>query len=568
MQLPSAIAALIISLPLAAQAWPTFFSAYEDGLAAQGRGEHALAARAFARAIALNPRPGKGVRTYGLNFLPVYHPYLRLAEVQLALGDLDAAEGALKQSGALGGEPQAEREVLGARLRTLREARAKAAPVVQERPPAERLPEQSPALPAAMPLAGPSPSPGTTAPVPDPPRLPTGSGQVEVKTSQPTHLAQPAPTNSPVKPAAPNFVPVPIGAGEPGNVPQASTGGSPPSAASPVRSRATWAWLAGGGLAFTLGGAALLRRRRKPAEPSATLFLERTAPSPATPFPVGPPTQAGHTGDPNLTRSFGPFVPSKVLGQGGCATAYFGQHRDTGAEVAIKVPHRHLLQDGEFKARFHREASLGALLHHPRIVPILDPGPLDGDPWLAMPFIHGMTLDLYLAQQGRLGVAEAISIACDINDAISFAHSKGVVHRDLKPGNVMMTPDGAIVMDFGIARVLDVAMTVSTMFIGTPQYSAPECVVTTRVGPPADRYALGIMLFEFLAGRPPFTGESPFQILEAQRSAPLPDLAVECPQVPPRLHRLIQRLCAKSPDERPEDGETRIILEELRLQHS
>jgi serine/threonine protein kinase len=130
-----------------------------------------------------------------------------------------------------------------------------------------------------------------------------------------------------------------------------------------------------------------------------------------------------------------------------------------------------------------------------------------------------------------------------------------------------MTPDGAIVMDFGIARVLDVAMTVSTMFIGTPQYSAPECVMTTRVGPPADRYALGIMLFEFLAGRPPFTGESPFQILEAQRSAPLPDLALECPLVPPRLLRLIQRLCAKSPEERPEDGETRIILEELKKEY-
>jgi serine/threonine-protein kinase len=297
------------------------------------------------------------------------------------------------------------------------------------------------------------------------------------------------------------------------------------------------------------------------------LYLERTLPSPSSPFLVGPPTQAGHSGEPYLTRAFGPFVPIKVLGQGGCATAYFGQHRDTGAEVAIKVPHRHLLQDGEFKARFHREASLGSLLHHPRIVPILDPGPLDGDPWLAMPFIHGMTLDLYLAQKGRLEIPEAISIACDINDAISFAHSKGVVHRDLKPGNIMMTRDGAIVMDFGIARVLDVAMTVSTMFIGTPQYSAPECVLTTRVGPPADRYALGIMLFEFLAGKPPFTGESPFQILEAQRSAPLPDLAAECPQVPVRLHRLIQRLCAKSPEERPEDGETRIILEELKQEH-
>lgn len=565
MNLPGAIAALLVSLPLAAQAWPTFFSAYEDGLAAQGRGEHALSARAFARAIALNPHAGKGVRTYGLNFLPAYHPYLRLAEVQLALGDLESAEAALKQSAAMGGEPQAEREALAGKLRSQREARAKAAQAIQERPLAERPAEKSPSLPAAMPAAGPVPS--TSALAPDPLRLPAGSRPTDGKTSQPTHRLQPAPTNSPVKPAPAEFVPVPIGSGAPGNSPQATTEGPAPIAASPARSWAPWAWLAGGGLAFVIGGATLLRRRRKRVPSPATLLVPAPAPSSVSPFPLGPPTQAGNTGDPNLARAFGPFLPSKVLGQGGCATAYFGHHQDTGAEVAIKVPHRHLLQDGEFKARFHREASLGALLHHPRIVPILDPGPQDGDPWLAMPFIHGMTLDLYLAQKGRLEIPETLSIACDINDAISFAHSKGIVHRDLKPGNIMMTPEGAIVMDFGIARVLDVAMTVSTMFIGTPQYSAPECVITTRVGPPADRYALGIMLFEFLAGRPPFTGESPFQILEAQRSAPLPDLAAECPLVPPRLLRLIQRLCAKSPEERPEDGETRIILEELKKQY-
>src|SRR5664279_4560753 len=120
MNLPGTLAALLISLPLAGQAWPTFFSAYEDGLAAQGRGEHALAARAFARAIALNPHAGKGVRTYGLNFLATYHPYLRLAEVQCALGDLDAAGAALQQSAAMGGEPPAEREALVGKLRALR----------------------------------------------------------------------------------------------------------------------------------------------------------------------------------------------------------------------------------------------------------------------------------------------------------------------------------------------------------------------------------------------------------------------------------------------------------------
>jgi serine/threonine-protein kinase len=232
--------------------------------------------------------------------------------------------------------------------------------------------------------------------------------------------------------------------------------------------------------------------------------------------------------------------------------------------VAIKVPHRHLLQDEEFKARFHREASLGALLNHPRIVPILDPGPQEGDPWLVMPFIHGLTLDVHLERTGRLRPPEAIRLGSEINDAISFAHSRGIVHRDLKPGNIMLTPQGAMVMDFGIARVLDTTLTVSSMFMGTPRYSAPECVLSPRVGPAADRYALGILLFECLAGRPPFQGDSPFQVLDAHRSEPLPDLAALCPGVPPALHRLIQRLCAKTPEERPEDGETQAILDQLR----
>ena len=115
--------------------------------------------------------------------------------------------------------------------------------------------------------------------------------------------------------------------------------------------------------------------------------------------------------------------------------------------------------------------------------------------------------------------------------------------------------------------MLDGAFTVSTMFMGTPLYCAPESILTPRVGPPADRYALGIMLYEFLAGTTPFHGESPFQILEAQRSQALPDLATDRPELPPRLLRLLQRLCAKAPEDRPEDGETQIILKELRTEY-
>jgi len=123
------------------------------------------------------------------------------------------------------------------------------------------------------------------------------------------------------------------------------------------------------------------------------------------------------------------------------------------------------------------------------------------------------------------------------------------------------------VMDFGIARVLDTRMTATSTFIGTPTYSAPESIVNPRVGPPADRYALGIILFEMLAGHPPFGGDTSFQILDAQRNQPLPDLAALRSGTPPRLLRLVQRLCAKNPEERPEDGETLTILASLKIEH-
>jgi Protein kinase domain len=564
----STAALLIASLPVAAQSWPTFYSAYEDGLAAQTRGDHAMAVRAFARAASLNSSPGRRVRTYGMNFLPTYYPYLRLAESAIAVGDLESAETALKQSASLGVEPQEERAALSGKVRVIKEARNRVASEPGESPNLNRASDKEPAKLSAPPSNAPVQSGGVPHPVPN---LSQPSTDLVKPLSIP--LAEVPVTKSSRNDANPLGKPVPS---EPPSVVSATALKTPsPDAPVPVvadsnrmpGTRARWIWLSGSGVMLALAGAFALRRKRKVAAVPTTLVLGSGSQTLGVPFSDPDARNIEIARDPNLGRIYGPYLPIEVLGQGGCATTYFGHHPETGEEVAIKVPHRHLLQDSDFKARFHREASLGALLHHPRIVPILDPGPTEGDPWLAMPFIRGLTLDQYLAKKGPLEVSEAIGIACDISEAIGFAHSKGIVHRDLKPANVMMTGAGAIVMDFGIARVLDGAMTVSTMFLGTPLYSAPECVLTPRVGPPADRYALGIMLFEFLAGEPPFNGESPFQILEAQRSQPLPDLPAHCGTVPPRLLRLIQRLCAKSPEERPEDGETSIILNELRLEH-
>jgi len=275
--------------------------------------------------------------------------------------------------------------------------------------------------------------------------------------------------------------------------------------------------------------------------------------------PVPAPPPGPDDGDPNLGRSFGPFIALAVLGRGGNATAYRGRCRETGREVALKVPHPHLARDPDFLARFRREAALGSLLDHPRIVRILDPGPPEGPPWLAMPFVPGTTLEARL-RQGPLPLAEALRVAEEVAEAMAYAHAQGVVHRDLKPANIMLAESGAVVMDLGIARLQGSGKQTS-VFVGTPTYSAPESVARPSVGPAADRYALGLVLFEMLAGHPPFQGDNPFQVFEAHRFDPLPDLEALRPGIPPALVDLVGRLCAKEPEARPGDRE---VLEALR----
>ena len=525
MRLPRAALLCVVASSLGlAQSWSTFFSAYEDGLEAQHRGDHRLAIKAFNRAISLAPDPGNRVKTYGLNFLPTYYPYLRLAESCLVLGDRSGAEQALAQSLAHRVEPAGERDDLNARLRQLLPA--------QTSHPAPQI--ASPGLAPSVGVSNPAPSAEPTRgrllpegaatksalskplPIPDgPPTLKEVHGK---STASPAMLAlTPAPLEVPSKREP--LLPIP-------------TAANSNSTAATNHGRRTLLW-GGAALLGALGVGELLRRKH--ARPELVEVDGRPC--------------------------FGPYLIRHELGRGGCATAHLGVHRATGEEVAIKVPHPHLSQDAGFRERFRREASLGARLDHPRIVRILDPGPAEGDPWLAMAFIKGRTLEAHLAQASPLSVDEAVSIALDIAEAMAYAHGRSVVHRDLKPGNIMLNEDGATVMDFGVARILDAALTTSTLFIGTPIYSAPESVATPQVGPPADRYALGIMLFEMLMGHPPFEGPSPFLILDAHRSKPLPPLA---DGLPPRLVRLVERLCAKHPEERPEDGETLAILGELK----
>jgi len=147
---------------------------------------------------------------------------------------------------------------------------------------------------------------------------------------------------------------------------------------------------------------------------------------------------------------------------------------------------------------------------------------------------------------------------------MAHAHDRGIVHRDLKPANILRVDGRVKIMDFGIARQMDADTLTSTYaFLGTPLYAAPEAQLKTRIGPEADLYSLGVLLFEMASGKPPFQGETPFEILDRHRKEDLPDLAALRPDLPAELIGLILGLCAKSPADRPDDSRTLAVLREL-----
>ncbi len=257
------------------------------------------------------------------------------------------------------------------------------------------------------------------------------------------------------------------------------------------------------------------------------------------------------------------FRVEREIGRGGMGTVYRATHLGLERAVAVKVLKPEFAADPDVADRFMREARTMARLRHTGAAMIFDAGRLpDGRPYIVMEHVEGATLADTLTTQERLSPPRAVEIASAICDVLAEAHALGIVHRDLKPSNIMLTARGVCLLDFGIAKVLatsaDVtkthATTESGLIIGTPRYMSPEQCLGLPVGPASDLYSVGVLLYEMLAGRPPFMDQLQSAVLVRQATTPPPPLVAQCADVPRRLALVVHTLLAKNPNDRPKSA--------------
>ncbi len=247
-----------------------------------------------------------------------------------------------------------------------------------------------------------------------------------------------------------------------------------------------------------------------------------------------------------------------IVGRGGMAEVYRARDIRLDRIVAVKTLREDLARDQTFQARFRREAQSAASLNHPSIVAVYDTGEDDTDgshiPYIVMEYVDGRTLRDLLREDRRLLPERALEITDGVLRALDYSHKNGIVHRDIKPGNVMLTRSGQVkVMDFGIARAVSDAqatMTQTAQVIGTAQYLSPEQARGERVDARSDLYSTGCLLYELLTGRPPFLGDSPVAIAyQHVRENPIPPSRVD-PEVPQWADAIVLRAMAKDPRDR------------------
>jgi serine/threonine protein kinase len=252
-----------------------------------------------------------------------------------------------------------------------------------------------------------------------------------------------------------------------------------------------------------------------------------------------------------LGRTLGPYRLERLLGQGGFAWVFVGRHRD-GAETAVKVLKPRYAGDPQFEPRFRHESETAARLDHPNVVRI---GPIgrDGEHVYFTMDLCAESLAARIAREGPLPEAEILRIARDVVRGLGYAHTQGIVHRDIKPDNVLLRPDGtAVLTDFGIARAVSnyAASTGINMTIGTPQYLSPEQAQGRALDHRSDFYSLGVTLFKTAVGDVPFSSADWFELARMHVEEPPPGLRSRRHELSARFERVVIKCLAKHPDDR------------------
>lgn len=254
------------------------------------------------------------------------------------------------------------------------------------------------------------------------------------------------------------------------------------------------------------------------------------------------------------SRILGAYRLEERIGKGGMGEVYRAQHLRLGREAAVKILPANLVTEADFLKRFEREASSAASLTHPNILQVYDYGEQDGVPYLVMPYIKNGTLKDRLEQRTVIPPQMAHYLT-DVADALDYAHRKGIVHRDVKPANILIDEhDRAYLGDFGIAKALEGTdnLTQTGLGVGTPEYMAPE-QAQGRAEPRSDLYALGIMVYQMLTGRVPYTGNSTVEVLMKHLQEPVPVAALHGTAAQ-QFSPILQRALSKDPNGRYSTG--------------
>jgi hypothetical protein len=252
-----------------------------------------------------------------------------------------------------------------------------------------------------------------------------------------------------------------------------------------------------------------------------------------------------------IPKTIGRYEIIELVGRGGMGVLYRARDAVLERNVAVKMMLLDFTTDQTARDRFQREARAVARLQHRNVVTIHELGEVEGTPYIVMEFLSGKDLDAMLKGDVPMSLAQKLDVVIQLCDGLGYAHEQGIVHRDVKPGNVRVLEDGTVkILDFGIAKFAQSSVTQSGMIMGTPSYMAPEQIMGKPVDGRADLFSVGVLMYELLSGQKPFTGESPTTVVYQIIHVEPPPMTASVPDLPESLHEIVSRALQKNPDDR------------------